>query len=271
MDRPTISTIGHGNRSADDLLDSLRARGIRGLIDVRSHPRSRFAHFNGGPLERRLGEAGIAYHHLGASLGGKRPEGFARHMATPLFAQGIAELEALARAAPTSIMCAEREPGQCHRSFIADHLLERGWRVIHILNRDQEKGHEMNVSLHDVNSETPRQLFVYGTLQDPALLQSLLGRTVSGTPARLPGYQILRIANYNYPTLVAADDASVMGQVLSNLNQDDLKRLDDYEGTADGLYERTVVTAFDDEERPQSVFVYVAGDTLLERLGMSSS
>ena len=48
------------------------------------------------------------------------------------FAAGLERLEALARERRTAIMCAEGDWRRCHRRLIADALVVRGWRVIHI-------------------------------------------------------------------------------------------------------------------------------------------
>jgi uncharacterized protein (DUF488 family) len=41
-------------------------------------------------------------------------------------------------------MCAERLPWRCHRYLLADSLLARGVRVLHLVNPGQRKEHALN-------------------------------------------------------------------------------------------------------------------------------
>ena len=118
------------------------------MADVRRRPGSRrLPWFGEAALRASLPEAGIAYAHLPA-LGGRRTrrpdslnggwenasfQGYADHMASPEFAEGLARLEALARSASTAFMCAEAPWWRCHRRLIADALVVRGWDVRHLL------------------------------------------------------------------------------------------------------------------------------------------
>jgi uncharacterized protein (DUF488 family) len=58
--------------------------------------------------------------------------GYADHMETQAFEEGLDGLIALAAATPTVIMCAEAVPWQCHRQLVADALMARGVEVRHI-------------------------------------------------------------------------------------------------------------------------------------------
>jgi uncharacterized protein (DUF488 family) len=150
LDYVTVFTIGHSTRTLGDFVALLKESGIACVVDVRSIPRSaRYPHFNAEALGPALKEAGIAYWPI-AALGGRRPrrkdgpsantlwreEGFrnfADYAETPEFAIGLAELRALARERPTTIMCAEAVWWRCHRRLIADYLLASGEEVRHIL------------------------------------------------------------------------------------------------------------------------------------------
>ena len=128
------------------------------MADVRRHPGSRrLPWFGEAALRASLPEAGIGYAHLPA-LGGRRTrrpgspnggwenasfQGYADHMASPEFGEGLARLEALAREAPTAFMCAEAPWWRCHRRLIADALLVRGWEVRHILPGGRIAAHEL--------------------------------------------------------------------------------------------------------------------------------
>src|SRR6059058_1818897 len=108
----TVWTIGHSNRTIQDFLALLQAHEIAFLADVRRFPGSRrYPHFNQEPLEKALGEAKIQYVHF-PELGGKRAprpdsrnagwrnlsfRGYADHMETPEFQNGLAQLKQFAR------------------------------------------------------------------------------------------------------------------------------------------------------------------------------
>jgi uncharacterized protein (DUF488 family) len=155
---PTIYTIGHSTRSAEEFLGLLHQAGALLLADVRAFPSSRrHPQFNGPALAEYLRGAGIGYRHLGG-LGGRRSpvpgspnggwhetafRGYADHMATPEFQAALADLEAAARETPTAIMCAEAVWWRCHRRLIADALVVRGWRVEHLGIGDGRAVHEL--------------------------------------------------------------------------------------------------------------------------------
>ncbi len=144
-----LHTIGHSTRPAEVFIGLLRTYGIVTLADVRSVPRSRHnPQFERDVLAAGLEALGIGYAHLPALGGMRRPRpdsvnlglrsagfrGYADHMQTDEFRRGLERLEVLAGAGPTAIMCAEAEPSRCHRGLLADALLVRGWRVVHILD-----------------------------------------------------------------------------------------------------------------------------------------
>ncbi|MFQ5520040.1 MAG: DUF488 family protein [Candidatus Methylomirabilia bacterium] len=90
-------TVGHSTRSLEVFLSLLTAAGIEAVIDVRRWPVSaRHPHFSRPPLEEALRATGLAYHHLGAALGGYRDGGYEAHMETAEFQTGLEELERLA-------------------------------------------------------------------------------------------------------------------------------------------------------------------------------
>ncbi len=137
-----IFTVGHSNRSPDALVALLRAAGVQAVADVRRFPRSRrWPWFDRAALEAALPAQGLAYRWLGDALGGYARPPYPAYVHTPAFAQGLARLEALARAAPLAVLCAERDWRHCHRRFIADALCRRGWAVVHLLDPDHREPH----------------------------------------------------------------------------------------------------------------------------------
>lgn len=157
----TIFTIGHSTRSAEELLDLLRAWGVEALVDVRRFPGSRrHPQFNRENLAASLAEAGIEYHHE-EDLGGRRaaaPEsanrywrnqgfrGYADHMATPAFAAALERLQEIADRATVAVMCAEAVHWRCHRNLLSDALALGGREVRHIADERNASRHEPNAA-----------------------------------------------------------------------------------------------------------------------------
>jgi uncharacterized protein (DUF488 family) len=154
-----VLAIGHSTRPVAELVDWLVASGVKTLADVRTIPRSRAnPQFEGPALARSLARAGIAYVHL-PRLGGLRRarkgseenaawrnasfRGYADHMQTPEFEEGLCQLRALAKEGPVAVMCAEAVPWRCHRSLLADALLARGVVVEHLVGRGRTRPHRL--------------------------------------------------------------------------------------------------------------------------------
>lgn len=73
-------------------------------------------------------------------------------------------------------------------------------------------------------------LFFYGTLRYPALLNLILGRDVAPVPADLSGYRTVWAKGESFPMMVAAADETAQGIVATNLSDEDIARLNFYEG-----------------------------------------
>jgi len=137
-----VFTVGHSNRTQGVLVHLLHEAGVRAVVDVRRYPASRrYPQFNRDELGAALLQKGILYHHLGDALGGHRLEPYESHLLTDVFQRGLEMLEQLARSSTTAVLCAERDPADCHRRHIADCLAERGWEVIHLLGNDEVRPH----------------------------------------------------------------------------------------------------------------------------------
>ena len=63
---------------------------------------------------------------------------YAAHMGTPIFTEGMMELQALVEkhwhdtGCGTAIMCSETLWWRCHRRMISDALTTKGWKVKHL-------------------------------------------------------------------------------------------------------------------------------------------
>lgn len=143
MTATTVLTIGHSTHPIDRFLALLDTHGITAIADVRSAPYSRFQpQFNREPLQQALKKHGIAYVFLGRELGARSEDGacyedgrvqYRRLAGTDLFQSGLDRVVEGAHSYRLAILCAEREPLECHRTFLVGRELEaRGVSVAHI-------------------------------------------------------------------------------------------------------------------------------------------
>jgi uncharacterized protein (DUF488 family) len=140
---PTIFTIGHSNHSLENFLALLTKHNIATLADVRSSPYGRLEHFNREIIAAQLKAARIEYIFMGRELGARREEQecyengmavYEKIAGLPAFQEGLSQLHRLAGAAPLAIMCAEKEPLDCHRTIlICRQLRNSGLQIMHIL------------------------------------------------------------------------------------------------------------------------------------------
>ncbi|MGY1942183.1 gamma-glutamylcyclotransferase family protein [Nocardia asiatica] len=72
-------------------------------------------------------------------------------------------------------------------------------------------------------------LFVYGTLQFPEVLRTLIGRVPPLEPAELTGWRAATLPRRIYPGLVAAPGGLTRGAVLSGLTAQEWTVLDAFE------------------------------------------
>jgi uncharacterized protein (DUF488 family) len=140
-----LFTIGHSNHPIERFLALARGAGITAIADVRSTPASRrYPWFNQTRLAPRLAQESIAYVPLGEALGGRprdprlyRDDGVADYDAmarTDEFRAGLDRVAEGTRRYRVCLMCAEREPLDCHRCLlVARALAERGFVIGHVL------------------------------------------------------------------------------------------------------------------------------------------
>lgn len=149
----TIYTIGHSRHTRERLLDLLTVHGIEIVADVRSLPYSRRnPQFNREPFANALAAHGMGYLYLGTELGARTtdPECYVdgrvqydRLAQRSSFRAGIEQLRAAARMHRVAVLCAEKEPAECHRSMlVARELSSRGHTVIHILEDGSLEDHD---------------------------------------------------------------------------------------------------------------------------------
>lgn len=139
-----ILTIGHSNHSFETLLSLLKAHNVGAVCDVRSAPYSRMnPQFNREGFAEQLRENGIAYIYLGMELGGRTDDNtcyegnrvrYDRLAQKDVFQNGLRRVVEDAAKYRLCLLCAEREPLECHRTLLVSrHLAEMGLEIQHIL------------------------------------------------------------------------------------------------------------------------------------------
>jgi len=140
----TVYTIGHGRAPFAAVAEVLAGHGVATLVDVRSHPYSRHApEFSRPVLEALAATSGFGYRWMGDALGGRpddpglvAADGVLDEAAlrrSPRFRAGLMDLAALASGGAVALLCAEEDPGHCHRArVIAPALEEMGLQVAHL-------------------------------------------------------------------------------------------------------------------------------------------
>jgi len=149
-----IYTIGHSNKSSEEIVNLLKKHSIELLVDVRSFPYSKYVpQFNREKFSLALAESRITYWYAGDHLGGrpkdptcykngKLPEGKANYLELVDYGEfakrswyknEIDHLIKKAKEHRTAIMCSEEDPNRCHRHhLITKTLLGEGLAVWHI-------------------------------------------------------------------------------------------------------------------------------------------
>jgi len=151
-----IFVVGHSTRTIESFMDLLKAHSVDLLVDIRTIPKSRHnPQFNEDALKKKLNDNKIRYLHM-KGLGGLRHSdknsinlgwrnlsfrGFADYMQTKDFDFSLRELIALSKKHTVAIMCAEGNPFRCHRSLVADALLVRHVKALHISSKISAREH----------------------------------------------------------------------------------------------------------------------------------
>lgn len=149
----TVLTIGHSTHPLPRFVELLQAHHVTAVCDVRSRPYSRAnPQYNRETLKQSLRIAEIRYVFLGLELGARSEDPdcymrgkvqYDRLAQTELFQQGLDRVGDGMRTYRIALVCAEREPLDCHRTIlIAPQLIRRGIDVEHILGDGQTEAHD---------------------------------------------------------------------------------------------------------------------------------
>jgi uncharacterized protein (DUF488 family) len=168
-----LFSIGHSNIPAERFLSMLSGVDVNAIADVRSTPFSRFfPWFSAKNLAPLLVQKGMLYLPYGGSLGGRPQDpalycdGVADYDAMarqPEFEAGLERLRTDAARSRVCLMCAEREPLDCHRCLLVTRTLAgRGLAIGHILHDGTIEPHAATEQrLLELDGE-PEDLFTSG-------------------------------------------------------------------------------------------------------------
>lgn len=145
----TVYTIGYVEyETAESMIQVLKKYEINCLIDVRSNPHSVFKkEFDKENLMIKLPKEGIHYRSYAREFGARRMDclgedkqvDFDKVAHSTEFLEGAEKLKkGLEMGYNFVLMCAEKEPGNCHRGIlIGKYLTSIGIEVKHIINIDK--------------------------------------------------------------------------------------------------------------------------------------
>ena len=169
----TIYTIGHSNHEIRNYISLLKRHRINAAVDVRSVPYSRYyPQFNRENLIDFLRTHGIEYIFLGKELGARtdNPECYEngrvkyRLLArTKLFREGIEWVRKTSKYNKIALMCAEKDPLDCHRTIlVARELVRVGLDIAHILADGRAERHDVAMKrlLEQLGIGSHRDLFL---------------------------------------------------------------------------------------------------------------
>lgn len=158
-----LFTLGHSDLSLDSFFGLLEASSIRCIADIRSNPASsRFPQFERNALSFELQKRGFSYRWF-RELGGKRSDvkpskdhtalddeelrRYATAMNRADFNAAVDDLIGLTASTIVVLLCAERDFRHCHRNLLADKLLLKDIRVVHIVGKEEAYEHVSNENL----------------------------------------------------------------------------------------------------------------------------
>jgi uncharacterized protein (DUF488 family) len=138
-----LFTIGHSTHNIETFLELLARNDVTAIGDVRSSPYSRFSpQFSKESLKQSLRNANLAYTFLGKELGARSNNPacyragkvqYALLAQQTVFEEGILRVIDGMKRYTIALMCAEKDPIECHRALlVARHLYQIGVPVAHI-------------------------------------------------------------------------------------------------------------------------------------------
>ncbi|MFA7657904.1 MAG: DUF488 domain-containing protein [Candidatus Gastranaerophilaceae bacterium] len=146
----SVFTIGYAAFHIDDFIDVLKSHKISHLIDVRSNPVSEyFQDYNSFNLEPKLRQHNIIYENFALEFGARQCNkeffskggcvDFEKFTQSEQFKNGLTKIKNGLNAGTNFVlMCAEKDPINCHRSIMIAHAMQKnGIEVLHIMSDKQ--------------------------------------------------------------------------------------------------------------------------------------
>jgi uncharacterized protein (DUF488 family) len=139
----TVFTVGHSTHPIQEFFSLLHRHEIDAIADVRSVPYSQWQpQFNREDLTKTLKAQEIAYVFLGKELGARSDDpscyengrvSYRRLSQTELFRLGLERVLNGSQHNRIALMCAEKDPLECHRTvLVARELVTRGTNIMHV-------------------------------------------------------------------------------------------------------------------------------------------
>ncbi len=97
-------------------------------------------------------------------------------------------------------------------------------------------------------------LFCYGTLQIPEVIQAVIGRHPPGRQAKISGFGAFAVRHAEYPGLRPVRGHKTGGRLYFGLTADELATLDRFEGP---LYRRSRLAVRTGDGRRRGAWVYI--------------
>lgn len=167
-----LYTVGHSNVPIDKFIELLKQHEIGVVVDVRSHPFSKYAtHFNYDAIQPALKGAAIKYLYLGKELGGMPKNRdfydrdgnlvYARVAESPEFQTALERLVRGAKTHTIALMCGEENPAGCHRRHLLGPALKRqNLELLHIRAGGQVQS-ESDLAMMEKPDEDSQQLSLF--------------------------------------------------------------------------------------------------------------
>lgn len=171
----SVFTIGYAAFNIDDFIQVLKKYNISYLIDVRSNPVSEYYQdFNSLNLRPKLKEHNIIYENLALEFGARQDNkeffsesgfvDFEKFTQSEQFKNGVEKIKnGLAIGHNFVLMCAEKDPINCHRSIMIAHAMQRtGIEVLHIMpDKQLQKQNQIGKRLLDLYFSGRNQLNLF--------------------------------------------------------------------------------------------------------------
>ena len=143
----TVYTVGYSGYHQDiaRFVSDLKAHGINVVADVRTSPYSKFSpEFNRETIQANLKAAGLKYVFMGDELGARPADrhcyvngavDYDRIVASDFSQHGLDRVQTgIARGYVITLLCAEKDPIDCHRNILVAHsLAKRGVDIKHLI------------------------------------------------------------------------------------------------------------------------------------------